>query len=163
MTGSAPSAEWDMVVKSRKSARYAIATAVLLVVAHSTVAVLLRVSPTGVYFRTADQLAMAGIGLLLGGLALVLTRPRIRVGPAGVAVRNLLSERLIEWDLVRGLSFPEGAMWARIDIPDDEFINVMAIQSNDRDHAVAAVRQFRTLERKYAPAASVPDIEVDRD
>ncbi|MFI8565848.1 PH domain-containing protein [Rhodococcus sp. NPDC078407] len=146
-----------MEVKSRKSSRYAIATAILLVVAHSTVAILLRVSPTGVYFRTADQLAMAGLGLLLGSLALVLTRPRIRVGSAGVAVRNLLSERLIEWDLVRGLSFPEGAMWARIDIPDDEFIIVMAIQSNDRDYAVDAVRKFRALERKYAPAASVPD------
>ncbi|WP_042939597.1 PH domain-containing protein [Rhodococcus sp. AW25M09] len=146
-----------MQVKSRKSARFAIAAAVLLVVAHSTVAILLRVSPTGVYFRTADQLAMAGIGILLACLALLLTRPRLRVGPAGVAVRNVFSERLIEWDLVRGLSFPEGAMWARVDIPDDEFINVMAIQSNDREHAVAAVRTFRTLERKYAPA------QVDQD
>lgn len=163
MTGGEPTQQWDMQVKSRKSARYAIAAAVLLVVAHSTVAVLLRVSPTGVYFRTADQLAMAGIGVLLGALALVLTRPRIRVGPAGVAVRNLLSERLIEWDLVRGLSFPDGAMWARVDIPDDEFINVMAIQSNDREHAVAAVRKFRTLERTYAPAAPVPTDGVDQD
>lgn len=152
-----PSDDWDMEVKSRKTARYAIVAAVLLVVAHSTVAVLLRVSPTGVYFRTADQLAMAGIGVLLAALALLLTRPRVRVGPAGVAVRNVFSERLIEWDLVRGLSFPDGAMWARVDIPDDEFINVMAIQSNDRDHAVAAVRQFRALERKYGPEVAEQD------
>ncbi|AMY55663.1 PH domain-containing protein [Rhodococcoides fascians] len=157
MTRDESPSEWDMEVKSRKSARYAIAAAVLLVVAHSTVAVLLRVSPTGVYFRTADQLAMAGIGVLLAGLALLLTRPRIRVGPAGVAVRNVFSERMIEWDLVRGLSFPDGAMWARVDIPDDEFINVMAIQSNDREHAVTAVRKFRALEREYAPA------RVDQD
>jgi hypothetical protein len=157
MTRDESPSEWDMEVKSRKSARYAIAAAVLLFVAHSTVAVLLRVSPTGVYFRTADQLAMAGIGVLLAGLALLLTRPRIRVGPAGVAVRNVFSERMIEWDLVRGLSFPDGAMWARVDIPDDEFINVMAIQSNDREHAVAAVRKFRALEREYAPA------RVDQD
>ena len=157
MTRDESPSEWDMEVKSRKSARYAIAAAVLLVVAHSPVAVLLRVSPPGVYFRTADQLAMAGIGVLLAGLALLLTRPRIRVGPAGVAVRNVFSERMIEWDLVRGLSFPDGAMWARVDIPDDEFINVMAIQSNDREHAVAAVRKFRALEREYAPA------RVDQD
>lgn len=142
--------EWDLEVRSKKSARYAVAAAVLLVVAHTTVAVLLRVSPTGVYFRTADQIALAGIGFLLAGIALLLTRPRVRVGKAGVAVRNILSERLIEWDLVRGLSFPEGAMWARVDIPDDEFIPVMAIQSNDRDHAVAAVRTFRSLEAKYS-------------
>lgn len=142
--------DWDLEVRSKKSARYAIAAAVLLVVAHTTVAILLRVSPTGVYFRTADQVAMAGIGFLLAGVALLLTRPRIRVGKSGVAVRNIFSERLIEWDLVRGLSFPDGAMWARVDIPDDEFIPVMAIQSNDRDHAVAAVRTFRSLEAKYS-------------
>lgn len=147
---SASAGRWDMEVRSRKSARYAVATAVVLLVTHVTVAVLLRVSPTGVYFRTADQLALACIGVLLAGIALLLTRPRVRVGPEGVAVRNILSERLIEWDLVRGLSFPEGAMWARVDIPDDEFISVMAIQSNDRDHAVSAVRRFRSLERKYA-------------
>ncbi len=140
---------WELVVRSRKSARYAIAAAVLLIAAHTTVAVLLRVSPTGVYFRTVDQVAFAGIGFLLGGVALLFTRPRVRVGAEGVAVRNILSERLIEWDLVRGLAFPDGAIWARVDIPDDEFISVMAIQSNDRDHAVEAVRKFRSLEAKY--------------
>lgn len=143
---------WELEVRSRKSARYAVIAAIVLVTAHVTVAVLLRVSPTGVYFRTADQLALAGIGFLLAGIALLLTRPRVRVGAEGVAVRNILSERLIEWDLVRGLSFPDGAMWARVDIPDDEFIPVMAIQSNDRDRAVAAVRTFRALEAKYAGA-----------
>ena len=145
---------WELEVRSKKSARFAVATAVVLLVTHVTVAVLLRVSPTGVYFRTADQIALAGLGVLLAGIALLLTRPRVRVGPEGVAVRNILSERLIEWDLVQGLSFPDGAMWARVDIPDDEYISVMAIQSNDRDHAVAAVRRFRSLEQKYAGADS---------
>ena len=147
-------AQWDLEVRSKKSARYAIATAVVLLFSHLAVAFLLRITPTGVYFRTADQIALAGLGVLMASLALLLTRPRIRVGPAGVAVRNILSERLIEWDLVQGLSFPEGAIWARVDIPDDEFISVMAIQANDNDHAVAAVRAFRSLEKKYAGAQS---------
>lgn len=153
---------WDLEVRSVKSARYAMVAAAVLVVSHVTVAILLRVSPTGVYFRTADQLALAGIGVLLAGIALLLTRPRVRVGAEGVAVRNILSERLIEWDLVRGLSFPDGAMWARVDIPDDEFISVMAIQSNDRDRAVTAVRTFRSLEAKYARTdAELHDPEHD--
>ncbi|MCZ4275249.1 PH domain-containing protein [Rhodococcus sp. BGS-1C] len=147
-------AQWDLEVRSKKSARYAIATAVVLLISHLAVAFLLRITPTGVYFRTADQIALAGLGVLMASLALLLTRPRIRVGPEGVAVRNILSERLIEWDLVQGLSFPEGAIWARVDIPDDEFISVMAIQANDNDHAVAAVRAFRSLEKKYAGAQS---------
>lgn len=147
-------AQWDLEVRSKKSARFAIATAVVLLITHLAVAFLLRITPTGVYFRTADQIALAALGVLMASLALLLTRPRIRVGPEGVAVRNILSERLIEWDLVRGLSFPDGAIWARVDIPDDEFISVMAIQSNDNDHAVAAVRAFRSLEKKYAGAQS---------
>ena len=52
---------------------------------------------------------------------------------------------------MQGLSFPDGAAWARIDLPDDEYIPVLAIQANDREHAVDAVRRFRTLEAKYAP------------
>ncbi|RVW04072.1 PH domain-containing protein [Rhodococcus xishaensis] len=141
--------EWDFEVRSRKSARYAMAAAGVLVVVHIALAVLLRTSATGVYFRVIDQFAMAAIGLLLAGGVLMLTRPRLRVGPRGIGVRNVLGERVVDWDLDRGLSFPEGAPWARIELPDDEYVPVMAIQLNDGDHAVHAVRRFRELEAKY--------------
>ncbi|MGW0176055.1 PH domain-containing protein [Rhodococcus sp. NPDC003322] len=113
--------------------------------------IFLRSSATGVYFRLIDQLAMVGIGVLLAGLVLLLARPRLRANADGVLVRNAFGERRVEWDLVRGLSFPDGAAWARIELPDDEYIPVMAIQANDRDHAVSAVRSFRTLAARYAP------------
>ncbi|WP_137724588.1 PH domain-containing protein [Prescottella subtropica] len=141
--------DWDFEVRSRKSSRYAMIVAGVLVAVHVTLAVLLRVSSTGVYFRLVDQFALAGIGMLLAGGILMLTRPRLRVGPRGIAVRNVLGERIVEWDLDRGLSFPDGASWARIELPDDEYVPVMAIQANDGDHAVAAVRRFRELEAKY--------------
>lgn len=141
--------DWDFEVRSRKSARYAMIAAGVLVAVHVTLAVLLRTSATGVYFRLVDQFAMAGIGLLLACGVLLLTRPRLRVGPRGIAVRNILGERVVEWDLDQGLSFPEGSAWARIELPDDEYVPVMAIQANDGDHAVYAVRKFRELEAKY--------------
>lgn len=142
--------EWDFVVKPRKSRRFAIGAAVLVVVVHVTFAILLRGDSTGVYFRTADQLAFAGIGFLLAAAILLLARPRLRVNRSGIAVRNVLGERIIAWDLYEGLSFPDGAAWARIELPDDEYIAVMAIQSNDREYAVDAVQRFRQIASEYA-------------
>ena len=125
----------------RKSTRYAIGVAVLLVIVHVTLALLLRQGSTGVYFRAADQIAMAGIGTILALGVLMLTRPRVKVGKQGIAVRNILGEKIVDWDLFEGLSFPDGAAWARIELPDDEYMAVMAIQSNDREYAVDTVRQ----------------------
>ena len=147
-----PESEWTLVAKPRKSRRYAIGVAVLLVVVHVTFAILLRGDSTGVYFRLADQLAFAGIGCLFAAAVLLLTRPRVRIGPRGVAVRNVLGERIVDWDLYEGLSFPDGAAWARIELPDDEYLAVMAIQSNDREYAVDAVDRFRALASEYAPS-----------
>ncbi|BAH55200.1 PH domain-containing protein [Rhodococcus opacus] len=147
-----PESEWTLVAKPRKSRRYAIGVAILLVVVHVTFAILLRGDSTGVYFRLADQLAFAGIGCLFAAAVLLLTRPRVRIGPRGIAVRNVLGERIVDWDLYEGLSFPDGAAWARIELPDDEYLAVMAIQSNDREYAVDAVDRFRALASEYAPS-----------
>ncbi|NLG55355.1 MAG: PH domain-containing protein [Rhodococcus sp.] len=145
-----PSGEtWELIARPKKTARYAIATAVVLVVIHFGLAITLARESTGVYFRASDQIAMAGIGLFLAGLVLLLTRPRLRVSARGIGVRNVLTERIVDWDLALGLSFPDGAAWARIELPDDEFIPIMAIQANDREHAVEAVRRFRDAQARW--------------
>ncbi|NLE81132.1 MAG: PH domain-containing protein [Rhodococcus sp.] len=141
--------QWELIARPRKSRNAAIVAAVFLVVVHVTLAILLRTEQTGVFFRLSDQLAMAGLGCVFAAGVLLLARPRLRVGPRGIAVRNVLNERVVDWDLSQGLSFPDGAAWARIELPDDEYISVMAIQSNDRDYAVDAVRRFRAVEAEY--------------
>lgn len=141
--------QWELIARPRKSRKAAIGVAVFLVVVHVTLGILLRTEQTGVFFQRSDQLAMAGLGCILAAGVLLLTRPRLRVGPSGIAVRNVLSEKVVDWDLARGLSFPDGAAWARIELPDDEYIPVMAIQANDREYAVDAVRRFRALEAEY--------------
>ncbi len=141
--------DWQLDVRSRKTPRYAIAAAVLVLAVFLVPAIMLRSSQTGVHFRVVDQVSMVGIGLALAGAALLLTRPRLRASADGVRVRNALAEHSYGWDSVRGLSFPEGASWARIELPDDEYIPVLAIQANDAGHAVDAVRSFRGLYRQY--------------
>lgn len=141
--------EWDLDVRPRKTARFAIAIAASLVVLFSVLGALLRTSATGVYFRVADQIAMVLLGMLLAGGVLLLARPRLRAGASGVLVRNAFSEKHVDWNVIRGLSFSDGAAWARIELPDDEYIPVLAIQANDRMHAVDATQRFRALYAKY--------------
>ncbi|MGH3915120.1 MAG: PH domain-containing protein [Pseudonocardiaceae bacterium] len=136
-------------VRPRKARRVAVASAVLLIVVFTVIAVLLRRTPTGVYFRISDQVAMVVLGLLLAGAVLLFARPRVRAGAEGVEVRNLLGTRTLPWELVLRVSFPDGAPWARLELPDDEYIAVMAIQAADGRRAVEAIRALRAVHAQH--------------
>jgi len=151
---STPAPDWDLQVRPKRIQYVAWGAAVVIVVVHVTVGALLKMGATGVIFQTADQIAMVILGFILAGLALLLTRPRLRVGAAGISVRNVLSDKLIAWPDVAGASFPIGARWARIDLPDDEYVPAMAIQSVDKADAVAAMDELRGLVRRYRPDLS---------
>jgi len=112
--------------------------------------VMMRRTSTGVTFYTSDQIAVVLLGVLLAGAVLLLTRPRLKAGPQGVVVRNLFGDKHVPWDLIRALSFPDGKAWARIELPSDEYIPVLALRANDKEHAVDAVRRFRALGDRYA-------------
>jgi hypothetical protein len=47
------------------------------------------------------------------------------------------------------VSFPKGARWARVDLPDDEYIPLMAIQSVDKQRAVDSMDAVRTLMARH--------------
>jgi hypothetical protein len=142
---------WDAQLRPRLTPYIAYAVAVVLVVAHLVIGLLLKIGSTGVIFQTSDQIAMAVLGVILAGLALLFTRPRLRVGAAGLSVRNVLGDRLVPWNDIVGVSFPVGARWARIDLPDDEYVPLLAIQSVDKDRAVAAMDTVRSLLARYRP------------
>jgi hypothetical protein len=142
--------------RPRKARRIAVAAAVLLVAVFAVVGALLRQTPTGVYFRLSDQIAMMVLGLLLAGAALLFARPRVRAGADGVEVRNLIATRTLPWDLVLRVSFPDGAPWARLELPDDEYIAVMAIQSADGRRAVQAIRALRAVHAEHTASRGAP-------
>lgn len=144
-------AGWDLEVRPHLTPYFAYTAAFVIAAAHITVGVLLKIRSSGVIFQTADQVAMAGLGIVIAGCVLLLARPRLRVGAAGVAVRNLLGYRLIPWSQVDGVSFPAGARWARVDLPHDEYIPVMAIQAVDKERAVDAMDTLRALVARYRP------------
>jgi hypothetical protein len=142
---------WDAQLRPRLTPYVAYAVAVVLVVAHVVIGLLLKIGSTGVIFQTSDQIAMAVLGVVLAGLVLLFARPRLRIGAQGLSVRNVLSDRLVPWGDIVGVSFPVGARWARIDLPDDEYVPLMAIQSVDKDRAVAAMDTVRNMLARYRP------------
>ncbi|ABK65046.1 PH domain-containing protein [Mycobacterium avium] len=142
---------WDVVLRPHRTPLFVYGAAVLIAAAHIVLGLLLKVGSTGVVFRTSDQVAIAVLGLVIAGVVLLFARPRLRIGPAGVSVRNLLGDKLIEWPDVVGVSFPVGHRWARIDLPDDEYIPVMAIQAVDKGRAVDAMDTVRSLLARYRP------------
>ncbi len=142
---------WDVELRPHRTPVFVYTAAFLIAAAHIAVGLLLKIRSSGVIFHTSDQVAIAVLGLVIAGGVLLFARPRLRVGPAGLAVRNLFGYRLIPWADVVGVSFPAGRRWARVDLPDDEYVPLMAIQAADRERAVDAMDTVRSLLARYRP------------
>ncbi|EGD56088.1 PH domain-containing protein [Gordonia neofelifaecis] len=144
--------DWEYVYRPRWM-RIAAWVAVGVVMAiHLTFGLLLDVSYTGVNVEWSDKFALIGVGVLISCVILFLTRARLRLGPSGVGVLNLVSERVFAWDEVLGMEYPEKGFCARLLFPGDEHIPVMAVQARDGDLAVEAMSRFREFQQKYAVA-----------
>jgi Bacterial PH domain len=134
-----------VVLRPRKVLIAAWVGAVVIVVLFVVIAIVLRTSGTGVFFRTADQVSLLVVGFFIAGGVLLLARPRVIADAEGIEVRNVLLSRRIPWELVERVAFPDGASWARLDLPDDEYLPVLAIQAVDGARAVEGIRKVRAL------------------
>ncbi|ASU79361.1 hypothetical protein CDG81_14890 [Actinopolyspora erythraea] len=146
---SAPSGGGNLVqVRPKRVRSVAVPAALVVFVVCGVAALMLRSTANGLLLTVSDQVAMVGIGAVLAGLILLSTRPRLRADESGVEVRNSILTRRYSWSDVRGVSFPEGATCARLELPDDEYEPITAIQSFDGEHAVRAMRDLRALRRE---------------
>ncbi len=164
-TNGKPTTEPLLVVRPRRIAIYASISASVVVATMVVVGLLLRNTNDGVSFQASDQIGLIGLGILIGVAILMMARPNLKVFEQGLLVRNILGENFYEWPLVYGISFPQGAQWALLRMPDDETHPVMAIQLLDRGRAVESLQAVRRLHEKYAPPppkSSVPDEEAMR-
>ena len=145
MTAVTGTAADVLVVRPRKMLIASWVGAVVTFALFVAIAVVLRSEPTGVYFRLADQVALVLVGLFIAGGVLLFARPRVRADADGIEVRNILVTRRLPWALVLRVAFPDGASWARLDLPDDEYLPVLAIQAVDGQRAVDAITRLRAL------------------
>lgn len=140
-----------LVVFPHRVRRLAIASAGVVVVVFVALAFTVSGDRTGIYFHAQDQVAVVLFGMLLAGAILLLARPRLRVDAGGVGIRNVLGEQYFPWALVRGVSFPRTSAWARLELPDDEFVPIMAVRAGDGERAAVAIAALRELVRAHAP------------
>jgi hypothetical protein len=84
----------------------------------------------------------------------------VRADARGVEVRNVGLARYLPWTEVEAVAFPDGASWARLDLPHDEYLAVMALQAVDGRQAVAGIRRLRAL---HATARTPPAPEPPAD
>ncbi|GGN68854.1 hypothetical protein GCM10011610_06530 [Nocardia rhizosphaerihabitans] len=145
-----PGATWEFEVRPRRAIRTAVVVAIVILVFFTAGGLLLRTGSTGVNFRVADQVGMILIGVLGAAAVLLLTRPRVRAGAAGVSVRNILGDHEYPWAYIRSAAFPDRKSWARLELVDDDYVPMLAIRSNDKAHAADAIERLRELGAKYS-------------
>lgn len=107
--------------------------------------VLRRHPEAGVVFHTGDQVALAGLGVLMAAGVLVFTRPRLEADERRIRVRNVVGSYDLPWEVVRSVRFDRGSPWVTLDLADDDQVAVMAIQAADKDYALTAVTGLRDL------------------
>ncbi|MFW0790509.1 PH domain-containing protein [Gordonia sp. CPCC 205333] len=142
--------EWTYVYTPRLMPRVAVVVAVVVVIVHVIFAALLTIENTGPDVGLSDQIGIGLVGVVEACAILLLTRARLRLGPNGIGVRNVLSEQFFRWDAIEGLVYPEGNFCARLLLPSDEHIPVLAVQARDHDRAVAAMERFRDSETDFS-------------
>jgi hypothetical protein len=138
-------------IRPRKITIYASISAATVFLVMVVVGILLHNTNDGVSFQLSDQIGLGGLGLMIGLGILMMARPTLKVFPEGMLIRNILGENFDEWALIYEISFPQGAQWALLRMPDDETHPVMAIQLLDRGRAVESLKAVRKLHSLYAP------------
>ena len=148
---SAVFGHWELTYTSPFLRRLEWILVVAVLAVHVFMAFIVAVGDTGVAVTLADQLGFVGIGLIFCVPALGLLRPRVRVNSAGVEVRNIVNAQFYPWQIIYGLSFPASSKWARLELPDFEFVPMMALNVYDKQLIAQRVEEFRRREDKYMP------------
>lgn len=143
MTGSPPAAV--SAVPRRMRLLCALA-GVVVFGALLVVALTLPSSSTGVVqFGVVDQVAIAGLGLVLGAGCVWLGRSRVDADAERVRFRNVVLTHELPWQAVRAVRFDRKSSWASLLLENGDEMSVLAVQAVDREYAVRAVEGLRAL------------------
>lgn len=127
--------------------------AVVLAVFLVTAAVMKRAN-AGATFGLKDQLGTVVVGVIIAGLFLMGTRPRLAADAESVRLRSFLGGwRTVPWELVVRVEFPSNVRFARLVLPGEETLAIYAVQRLDREYAVEAMRGLRALYAQTHPVA----------
>ena len=120
--------------------------AVVVVLVMLFAALTLRSSSTGVItFGPVDQVAVGGLGVLMGLGLVWLGRSRVDADAEGIRWRNVAMTHELPWGVVRAVRFDRKSSWASLLLRNHDEVALFAIQSVDKERAVAAVEGLRAL------------------
>lgn len=111
---------------------------------------------TVVTYRTSDQFAIVGLGLVLAAGIVLLGRSRVDADLGGVVVRNIAVHHRYPWQAVRAVRFDRKATWASLLLENGDEISVHAVQVFDGEYAVRAVEGLRALRERARADDPVP-------
>ncbi|HEY0127094.1 MAG TPA: PH domain-containing protein [Blastococcus sp.] len=154
MTGTPPAA----VTAVPRRMRLVLALAGVVVVAGMVVvaAGLKETTNTVVTYRTSDQFAIVGLGLVLAAGLVFLGRSRVDADAAGVRVRNVVVSHDLPWQAVRSVRFERKSAWASLVLESGDEVSLLAVQAVDKEHAVRAVEGLRALRTAARASDPVP-------
>lgn len=134
--------------RPRKTATVAIIVSVLLLAWEALLFWIIFFDDEGVPF---DATVLAFIGL--GGLWLIYRHASVRadVNQNGIAIRNLLRKRYLQWPQILQVRLGERS-WVQLDLADGSTVAVMAIQRADGEHGQQEARRLATLVQKHGTA-----------
>ena len=121
------------------------------------VALSLRTNSTGVVeFGTVDQVAVAGLGVVLAAGVVFLGRSRVDADADGIRIRNVVVRHELPWQNVRAVRFDRKSAWASLLLENDDEVSLLAVQAADRQRAVDAVEGLRALHAAARAQDPVP-------
>ena len=142
---SAPGPAVVRAVPRRMRQLCALAAAVVVTVT-AFVALTLKSSSTGVVvFGTVDQVAVTGLGLVIGAGLLFLGRSRVDADAGGIRFRNVVLQHELPWTAVRAVVFERKSPWASLELRNGDAVALFAVQAVDKGRAVQAVEGLRAL------------------
>lgn len=133
--------------------RIGYASALAVFVVFLITAIVMPHANAGAHFGVEDQVGTAVVGVILGGLFLMLTRPRLEADRQSLRLRSFLGGwRTVPWDVVVAVEFPSTVRFARVVLPGEETLAIYALQRLDKQQAVEVMRRLRALFAATHPA-----------
>ncbi len=120
-----------------------------LLVAFVVIAVLLPADGARPW-HTSDRIWIVLTGLLVAGVLVLLSRPKVAADREGVTVVNLTTRRRLEWAQVLRVNLRAGDPWVHLDLADGTSLAAMGIQPGiGRARALRDARALRALAEAY--------------
>jgi hypothetical protein len=136
------------VVEARPivTSRIAWVSSAVVLLAFVFTALVMKHANAGADFDTKDQFGTVAVGIIVAGLLIMPTRPRLSADANAVRLRSFLGGwRVVPWDVIVRIDFPSNLRFARVVLPGDEALAIYAVQRMDKDRAVATMEQLRNL------------------